>query len=472
VGRVEVEPGAANAVCARVRAWLDARAPDDATLHRLVQLVEEQAAARAARDGTEVVAEVESLSPRVDFAAGLRDRLVRLLGGVPVLATGAGHDAGVLATAGIPAAMLFVRNPTGVSHAPGRVRRAGGLRGRGCRADGGARRAGGQLVSRPALPDRTTLPTRPGPARGATTLAAVGLWPVLVLAAAAVADLPPELAVGWGGRGPDAFSSTRWLTGLAVATGAAAVLVVGVALALPGPRYLARRFAVGVAATVAGGAAGLWGMLATAALTAADASDPPPPAAEVLVLLVAVLVATSLAGFAYGQPPFDPAPGPPPVDLPRADLPPGQSPRWSYTGMSGFFMAAVLLLLMVGAVLFRIVQAGAVLCWVMAALTLVLVRLRFAIDERGLTLRAWGRGPAGVLPWDRIVEARAVRVRLLQWGGWGFRLIPGRVAIGLRKGPALVLTLTDGRRLGVTLDEPVLPAGLVNAHLDHLRGRA
>ena len=39
------------------------------------------------------------------------------LGGVPVLPTGAGHDAGVLA-AHVPTAMLFVRNPTGVSHAP------------------------------------------------------------------------------------------------------------------------------------------------------------------------------------------------------------------------------------------------------------------------------------------------------------------------------------------------------------------
>jgi N-carbamoyl-L-amino-acid hydrolase len=38
-------------------------------------------------------------------------------GAVPVLATGAGHDAGVLA-AELPTAMLFVRNPTGVSHAP------------------------------------------------------------------------------------------------------------------------------------------------------------------------------------------------------------------------------------------------------------------------------------------------------------------------------------------------------------------
>jgi N-carbamoyl-L-amino-acid hydrolase len=35
-----------------------------------------------------------------------------------VLSTGAGHDAGILALAGVSTAMLFVRNPTGVSHSP------------------------------------------------------------------------------------------------------------------------------------------------------------------------------------------------------------------------------------------------------------------------------------------------------------------------------------------------------------------
>ncbi|MEV6492934.1 M20/M25/M40 family metallo-hydrolase, partial [Actinoplanes sp. NPDC051633] len=45
------------------------------------------------------------------------ERLSRLLGDAPILPTGAGHDAGVL-SAHVPAAMLFVRNPTGVSHSP------------------------------------------------------------------------------------------------------------------------------------------------------------------------------------------------------------------------------------------------------------------------------------------------------------------------------------------------------------------
>jgi len=56
--------------------------------------------------------------PDTRFDRILVTRLSRLLGDAPVLGTGAGHDAGILAAAGVPAAMLFVRDPTGVSHSP------------------------------------------------------------------------------------------------------------------------------------------------------------------------------------------------------------------------------------------------------------------------------------------------------------------------------------------------------------------
>ena len=48
----------------------------------------------------------------------------------PVIPTMAGHDAGVLSAAGIPTAMLFVRNPTGVSHSPAEHAETGRLPGR------------------------------------------------------------------------------------------------------------------------------------------------------------------------------------------------------------------------------------------------------------------------------------------------------------------------------------------------------
>ena len=117
-GRVAVEPNGTNAVPSSVSAWLDARAPSTEVLEGLVFAITRQAIERAERDGTSVAVTAESVSPVVNFAAGLRDRLVTALDGVPVLPTGAGHDAGIFSAAGVPTAMLFVRNPTGVSHSP------------------------------------------------------------------------------------------------------------------------------------------------------------------------------------------------------------------------------------------------------------------------------------------------------------------------------------------------------------------
>jgi beta-ureidopropionase / N-carbamoyl-L-amino-acid hydrolase len=121
VGKVAAEPGAANAISAVVRAWLDARAPDEAGLAEVVADVWAVAEQEAARHGVQATQAQESVTPAVSFDAELRDRVAAVLAAagrpVPVLATGAGHDAGVLAGR-LPATMLFVRNPTGVSHSP------------------------------------------------------------------------------------------------------------------------------------------------------------------------------------------------------------------------------------------------------------------------------------------------------------------------------------------------------------------
>jgi beta-ureidopropionase / N-carbamoyl-L-amino-acid hydrolase len=111
-GKVAVTPGGVNAIPSHVTAWLDARGADTAAVRRVVADV---AAVVSAHRGT--VTE-ESWTPDTRFPAGLAGELARVLGDAPLLATGAGHDAGILSTAGIPTAMLFVRNPTGVSHSP------------------------------------------------------------------------------------------------------------------------------------------------------------------------------------------------------------------------------------------------------------------------------------------------------------------------------------------------------------------
>jgi len=116
IGRLHAIPGGTNVIPSRVSAWLDVRANSEADTRAIVEDVRADVAAAAAAEGCEASVIEESYSAEVRFDPQLRERLADLLD-APVLPTGAGHDAGVLA-ARVPTAMLFVRNPSGVSHAP------------------------------------------------------------------------------------------------------------------------------------------------------------------------------------------------------------------------------------------------------------------------------------------------------------------------------------------------------------------
>jgi N-carbamoyl-L-amino-acid hydrolase len=119
-GKVLVSPNGANAIPSRIRAWLDARAADEATLTALVDQISAEARGHATQDGIDLQVTAESITPIVEFPEAPRARLQQALarlGDIPVLPTQAGHDAGIL-SAKVPTAMLFVRNPTGVSHSP------------------------------------------------------------------------------------------------------------------------------------------------------------------------------------------------------------------------------------------------------------------------------------------------------------------------------------------------------------------
>lgn len=108
VGRLEVEPGAVNVIPSRVTLFVDARAPDAARFDRLVEEL-----------GLSPTYRVEPAAMDDGLRALLRTELERR--GLPVveLASGAGHDAGILAGKGIPSAMLFVRSLNdGASHSP------------------------------------------------------------------------------------------------------------------------------------------------------------------------------------------------------------------------------------------------------------------------------------------------------------------------------------------------------------------
>ena len=120
-GKVIVEPNGTNAVPSAVRAWLDARAADESVVEDTVTTVRSAAEGLCEEHGVTLSVRQESFTPLVRFDQALRNRIAATLAAAgvqaPVLPTGAGHDAGVLA-ARVPTAMLFVRNPTGVSHSP------------------------------------------------------------------------------------------------------------------------------------------------------------------------------------------------------------------------------------------------------------------------------------------------------------------------------------------------------------------
>ena len=112
VGKTLIIPGGVNAIPSAATAWLDARGADeDAVRDTVAEII-------AVANTFDATAVVESWTPVTRFDQALITRQRGILPQAPLLGTGAGHDAGILAGAGIPAAMLFVRNPTGVSHSP------------------------------------------------------------------------------------------------------------------------------------------------------------------------------------------------------------------------------------------------------------------------------------------------------------------------------------------------------------------
>lgn len=112
VGKVVVTPGGVNAIPSAVTGWVDARGPREDAVRAVIDDLTE------VMDDFAATLTEESWTPATPFDDALVSRMAHRLHGIPILGTGAGHDAGILANAGIPAAMLFVRNPTGISHSP------------------------------------------------------------------------------------------------------------------------------------------------------------------------------------------------------------------------------------------------------------------------------------------------------------------------------------------------------------------
>jgi allantoate deiminase len=120
-GRIEAQPGAANVIAGDCRVTLDVRHADDAVRSAAVRELHDAADAIAARRGLTLDWLTRFDHHAVAMDAGLVERLTRAVERAAVkpfvMPSGAGHDAMILA-ASMPAAMLFIRTPGGLSHHP------------------------------------------------------------------------------------------------------------------------------------------------------------------------------------------------------------------------------------------------------------------------------------------------------------------------------------------------------------------
>ncbi len=229
-----------------------------------------------------------------------------------------------------------------------------------------------------------------------------------------------------------------------------------------------RTVLIGTAAA-SGLTAGVWSSVITLWL-AADRGTPAPWApvwlfAWPVVLVIAVRVAC-------GGPPRQATRTAPDPALPRVQLPTDGEAVWERQLTAGFFLAGGALLAVLGAVVFTVSGPVTVVCWVMALLSVLIARMRLRLDDVGVTLSPWGLPTRSRIPYRRIVAARTEVLRPLRWGGPGERVLAGDSGLLVRSGPGLVIVLGDGRRLGILMAEPEVPAGIINAQLDRLRPRA
>jgi allantoate deiminase len=123
IGRMTLAPGASNTIPERCELFADLRAPDDERVGALVDGVSAAARDAARSAGCEVAIVPRWRYEAVAMSPGPKEALRRAVASLGLepreLPSGAGHDAAILALAGVPTAMLFVRSDAGgVSHAP------------------------------------------------------------------------------------------------------------------------------------------------------------------------------------------------------------------------------------------------------------------------------------------------------------------------------------------------------------------
>ena len=91
--------------------------------------------------------------------------------------------------------------------------------------------------------------------------------------------------------------------------------------------------------------------------------------------------------------------------------------------------------------------------------------LRVDVTDETVSVRFTPVGrPRRIIPLTEIASVEAIMVDPMTWGGWGYRWIPWAHASAavLRKGPGIEISLKDGRRFAVTVEDAVVGAQTIS----------
>ncbi|MBG6238289.1 hypothetical protein IWX78_001244 [Mycetocola sp. CAN_C7] len=288
-------------------------------------------------------------------------------------------------------------------------------------------------------------------------------------------ELPDPVAIHWGGKGADGFGSAWTLILLPI--GITLVFTIFTELALSSARrrgrltandkilFVGRHF-LSVLLTV-----GTIGSLA-AQRSLDDAADAPDIAGPMLAGVLGGLLLATLVWFVLPKavsPSFDEEAEAQPIELA-----PDERVFWQRTvRISGAVVALIVgvlvfaggagILASLGSASGLPFAIGISVCVILTYTGMSFWRVR--ADRRGFLVRGALGWPRISIPNAEIAEVRVIEVNpTADFGGWGWRMASGRRSgIIMRKGPAIEITRTDGRRLVVTVDDAEVGAGVLTS---------
>ncbi|MFF7336439.1 DUF1648 domain-containing protein [Streptomyces sp. NPDC008163] len=181
-------------------------------------------------------------------------------------------------------------------------------------------------------------------------------------------------------------------------------------------------------------------------------------------------------GIGYLAAMLTPVPEPAADDRPEGDgaritLGAGEVAGWARGAGAWWLPLIALLVLGTGVtVLFTASWPVALPVLVIGVLLTAFARPYVTVDRRGITV-------SGLLPWPRVrvpldrIEAAASRdiSPFAEYGGWGYRIRPGRSGVMIRSGEGIVARLSNGRDFAVTVDDSATGAALLNTLIDQRR---